>query len=89
VSDANGREATLSTVQLDFHQPQRFDLRYTGPDQARHRPVMVHLQLVVLPVTDAQMPAAAALVRRCVEQGLRAELAAAGRQPHARPVRSS
>jgi threonyl-tRNA synthetase len=104
IADANGREATLSTVQLDFHQPRRFDLRYTGPDQARHRPVMVHrsvigslerlvahlievhagafptwmapVQLVVLPVTDAQMPAAAALVRRCIEQGLRAELAA-------------
>ncbi|MDI5975778.1 threonine--tRNA ligase [Amycolatopsis magusensis] len=42
VADPAGREATLSTVQLDFHQPERFDLRYTGPDGRGHRPVMVH-----------------------------------------------
>ncbi|WAL69442.1 threonine--tRNA ligase [Amycolatopsis cynarae] len=46
VADGAGREATLSTVQIDFHQPERFDLRYLGPDGARHRPVMVHRSIV-------------------------------------------
>jgi hypothetical protein len=35
-------ESTLSTVQIDFHQPARFDLHYIGADGARHRPVVVH-----------------------------------------------
>jgi len=42
VVDPAGREETLSTVQLDFNQPERFDLCYTGPDGGRHRPVMIH-----------------------------------------------
>ncbi|WP_407911266.1 threonine--tRNA ligase [Kitasatospora sp. NE20-6] len=46
VSDRAGRESTLSTVQVDFHQPARFDLGYTGPDGARHRPVMVHRAVI-------------------------------------------
>ncbi|WP_242454497.1 threonine--tRNA ligase [Bailinhaonella thermotolerans] len=103
VADPAGRESTLSTVQVDFHQPERFDLSYIGPDGARHRPVMVHraiigsveravahlieahagafpawlapLQLVALPVTDQEVPAALELVRRCAERGLRADLA--------------
>jgi threonyl-tRNA synthetase len=46
VVDGAGRESTLSTVQIDFHQPERFDLHYTGPDGARHRPVMVHRSII-------------------------------------------
>jgi threonyl-tRNA synthetase len=46
IADPAGREATLSTVQIDFHQPERFDLRYIGPDGARHRPVMVHRSVI-------------------------------------------
>ncbi|MGV9855961.1 threonine--tRNA ligase [Streptomyces sp. NPDC003442] len=46
VADGAGRESTLSTVQVDFHQPERFDLRYVGPDGARHRPVMVHRSII-------------------------------------------
>ncbi|WP_432752691.1 threonine--tRNA ligase [Streptomyces sp. JL2001] len=46
VADAAGRESTLSTVQIDFHQPERFDLRYVGADGARHRPVMIHRSVV-------------------------------------------
>ncbi|KDN87057.1 threonine--tRNA ligase [Kitasatospora cheerisanensis] len=46
VVDAAGRESTLSTVQVDFHQPEQFDLHYIGPDGARHRPVMVHRSIV-------------------------------------------
>ncbi|MFD5560877.1 threonine--tRNA ligase [Kitasatospora griseola] len=46
VVDAAGRESTLSTVQVDFHQPEQFDLHYIGPDGARHRPVMVHRAII-------------------------------------------
>ncbi len=42
VVDPAGREETLSTVQLDFNQPERFDLGYLGSDGRRHRPVMIH-----------------------------------------------
>jgi threonyl-tRNA synthetase len=42
VTDPAGREETLSTVQLDFNQPERFGLRYIGSDGGRHRPVMIH-----------------------------------------------
>ncbi|MFG2130980.1 threonine--tRNA ligase [Streptomyces sp. NPDC048751] len=46
IEDRAGRESTLSTVQIDFHQPERFDLRYIGADGARHRPVMVHRSVI-------------------------------------------
>ncbi|GHH04922.1 threonine--tRNA ligase [Streptomyces lanatus] len=46
IADLVGREATLSTVQIDFHQPERFDLHYIGPDGAKHRPVMVHRSII-------------------------------------------
>ena len=103
IVDGAGREATLSTVQVDFHQPEQFDLHYIGPDGAKHRPVMVHrsiigsveravaqlieihggafpawlapTQLEILPVSDAELPAAADLLRRCLDLGLRARLA--------------
>lgn len=103
VTDSAGRESTMSTVQVDFHQPEQFDLHYVGADGARHRPVMVHrsivgsveravahllerhggafpawlapTQVVVLPVTDAELPGAQALAARCADRGLRAEVA--------------
>lgn len=103
VVDGAGRESSLSTVQVDFHQPEQFDLHYIGADGAKHRPVMVHrsivgsveravahlieqhdgafpawlapVQVAVLPVSDAEAPQAAAFARRCVEAGLRAEVA--------------
>ncbi|GAA0287599.1 threonine--tRNA ligase [Kineococcus aurantiacus] len=46
VADAAGREETLSTVQVDHVQPERFGLEYVGRDGARHRPVMVHRGLL-------------------------------------------
>ncbi|MFE6101661.1 threonine--tRNA ligase [Streptomyces laurentii] len=46
VADPAGRESTLSTVQVDFHQPERFGLAYIGPDGARHRPVMLHRSVI-------------------------------------------
>ncbi|MEU9149001.1 threonine--tRNA ligase [Streptomyces sp. NPDC048417] len=103
IADPAGRESTLSTVQIDFHQPERFDLRYVGADGGRHRPVMVHrsvigsveravahllevhggafpawlapVQLLVLPVAEAQWAQAEALVAAAVADGLRAEVA--------------
>ncbi|WP_306482525.1 threonine--tRNA ligase [Streptomyces sp. AS02] len=103
IADPSGREATLSTVQIDFHQPERFDLHYIGSDGAKHRPVMVHrsiigsveravahlieqhggafpawlapVQLLILPVSEAQVEAAQKLLRRALDAGLRAELA--------------
>ncbi|MDX3072724.1 threonine--tRNA ligase [Streptomyces sp. MI02-7b] len=103
VADGAGRESTLSTVQVDFHQPERFDLRYIGADGARHRPVMVHrsvigsveravahlveqhggafpawlapTQIAVLPVSADELPVAEALAERCLDLGLRAEVA--------------
>ncbi|WP_283678272.1 threonine--tRNA ligase [Lentilactobacillus sp. Marseille-Q4993] len=43
---ALGNEETLSTIQLDFMLPERFDLHYVGEDGKEHRPVMIHRGLV-------------------------------------------
>lgn len=45
-TDAIGREHQLATVQLDFVQPERFGLEYTGADGNAQRPVMVHSALL-------------------------------------------
>ncbi|MDP7069915.1 MAG: threonine--tRNA ligase [Phycisphaerales bacterium] len=42
VQDAIGRSWQLGTVQVDYNLPERFDLSYIGPDNAPHRPVMIH-----------------------------------------------
>ncbi len=103
IADSAEREASLSTVQVDFYLPERFGLEYIGADGARHRPVMVHrsvigsaeravahlidvyggafpawlapVQLVALPVADAQLPQADALAGQAVGRGLRAVVA--------------
>ncbi|MBY0442656.1 MAG: threonine--tRNA ligase [Mycobacteriaceae bacterium] len=43
--DALGRTWQMSTIQLDFNTPQRFELEYTAPDGTRQRPVMIHRAL--------------------------------------------
>ncbi|QBI22127.1 threonine--tRNA ligase [Egibacter rhizosphaerae] len=43
--DALGREWQLSTIQVDFNLPERFDITYAGEDGAEHRPFMVHRAL--------------------------------------------
>jgi threonyl-tRNA synthetase len=46
VNDALGREWQLSTIQVDFNLPARFDLEYIGDDGQAHRPYMVHRALM-------------------------------------------
>ncbi len=103
IADCGEREVSIGTVQVDFYQPERFELSYIGADGAKHRPVMVHrsvigslervvahlierhagafppwlapVQLVVLPITDAELPQADALSRRAIACGLRAGVA--------------
>jgi threonyl-tRNA synthetase len=45
VRDAIGRTWQLSTIQVDFNHPERFDLEYVGADNQRHRPIMLHRAL--------------------------------------------
>ena len=42
VKDVIGRDWQLGTVQVDYNNPERFDLSYIGSDNAPHRPVMIH-----------------------------------------------
>jgi threonyl-tRNA synthetase len=42
VTDAIGRKWQCATIQLDYMQPENFDLKYTGADNTEHRPVVVH-----------------------------------------------
>ncbi len=101
-NDAIGREWQGATIQLDFEQPERFGLEYTGEDNRPHRPVMIHRaifgtlerfvgfliehfagafplwlapeQVRVLPISDAQAPAARALHERLRAAGIRSHL---------------
>ena len=42
VKDALGRRWQLGTIQVDYNLPERFELEYTGEDNKKHRPVMIH-----------------------------------------------
>jgi threonyl-tRNA synthetase len=42
VKDAIGRRWQLGTIQVDYNLPERFELEYTGADNKKHRPVMIH-----------------------------------------------
>ncbi|MBA3019696.1 threonine--tRNA ligase [Propionicimonas sp.] len=102
VRDRRGHEETIATVQLDFNQPENFDLTYQAADGSRQRVVMIHrgtvgamervvaalleryqgrlpfwlapVQVVVLPVGEAQDEAARAAVDGLRAAGLRAEI---------------
>jgi threonyl-tRNA synthetase len=106
VIDPIERESTMSTIQLDFHQPAQFDLSYADVSGGRSRPVMIHrslvgsmerlfaylveahggafpvwyapVQILAVPVSDAQADAAAEFERAAVVAGLRVEVAADG-----------
>jgi threonyl-tRNA synthetase len=42
VKDAIGRKWQLGTIQVDYNLPERFELEYTGSDNQKHRPIMIH-----------------------------------------------
>jgi len=42
ITDAIGRKWQCATIQLDYEQPENFDLKYTGADNTEHRPVVIH-----------------------------------------------
>ena len=42
ITDAIGRKWQCATIQLDYNAPERFQLKYTGADNAEHRPVVIH-----------------------------------------------
>ena len=44
--DVLGREETISTIQVDFHLPEQFELEYVGEDGERHRPVILHAGVI-------------------------------------------
>ncbi len=46
IKDAIGRVWQCSTIQVDFNEPERFDLTYIGQDNERHRPIMIHRALL-------------------------------------------
>jgi threonyl-tRNA synthetase len=46
VRTALGKDETLSTIQIDFHLPERFELEYIGEDGQAHRPVVIHRGVV-------------------------------------------
>jgi threonyl-tRNA synthetase len=46
LADVMGHEETYSTIQIDFHLPNQFDLGYIGPDGHKHQPVMIHRAII-------------------------------------------
>ena len=46
IRDSIGRSWQCSTIQVDFNEPERFDLNYVGQDGEKHRPIMVHRALL-------------------------------------------
>ena len=46
IRDAIGREWQCSTIQVDFNEPERFDITYIGNDNQAHRPIMIHRALL-------------------------------------------
>jgi threonyl-tRNA synthetase len=75
MTDSLGRSWQLGTVQLDYSLPERFELAYTGADNAEHRPVMIHRALfgsferfigVLLEHLDGALPAWLAPVQAIV-----------------------
>jgi threonyl-tRNA synthetase len=46
VKDALGRDWQLTTIQLDFVQPENFDMTYVGEDGKRHRPAVLHIAII-------------------------------------------
>ncbi|GAB3758337.1 threonine--tRNA ligase [Microlunatus parietis] len=75
VLDAAGKEESIATVQLDFNQPERFDLSYIGEDGAAHRVLMIHRGIIgsmermaafLLEAYDGRLPLWLAPVQLCL-----------------------
>ena len=99
IRDVLGRSWQCSTIQVDFNEPERFDISYMAEDGQLHRPIMIHrallgslerflgvlieqyagafptwlapVQVVVIPITDAQLEPARQIASKCEEAGLR------------------
>lgn len=96
VLDAAGREESIATVQLDFNQPERFDLGYIGEDGAAHRVLMIHRGIIgsmermaafLLEAYDGRLPIWLAPVQVCLLPVAAAHLDAA--EDAARLLRSA
>lgn len=102
IKDSQGRDWQLATVQLDFHMPQAFDLKYVKKDGTFGKPVMIHraifgsferfiailtehyqgafpmwlspVQVILLPITDAQNAFTKKVLEMLKKEGLRAEI---------------
>ncbi len=75
VIDAAGKEESIATVQLDFNQPERFDLSYTGADGSAQRVIMIHRGVIgsmermtafLLEAYDGRLPIWLAPVQVCL-----------------------
>jgi len=99
IKDVLDRPWQCSTIQVDFNEPERFDITYMGQDGQLHRPIMIHrallgslerflgvliehyagafpvwlapVQVLVIPITDAQLEGARKVASICQEHGLR------------------
>src|ERR1700691_4135211 len=84
LADVMGHQETYSTIQIDFHLPNQFELGYIGADGQPHRPVMIHrgaipvwlapVQAVVLPITERQNEYAKQVLEKLLDSGARVEL---------------
>jgi threonyl-tRNA synthetase len=100
--DAIGRTWQMSTIQLDFNLPERFELEYVGSDGEKHRPIMLHralfgsierffgvltehyaghfppwlapVQVVCVPITEAQIPYLQSFAQTLRAKGVRVEV---------------
>ena len=100
--DAIGRTWQMSTIQLDFNLPERFELEYVGKDGEKHRPIMLHralfgsierffgvltehyaghfppwlapVQVVCVPITEAQVPYLQSFAQTLRFKGIRVEV---------------
>ena len=80
VKDAIGRRWQLGTIQVDYNLPERFQLEYTGADNQKHRPVMIHRApfgsmerfVAVLPISDKYNDYANEVCRQLNDSDVRA-----------------
>jgi threonyl-tRNA synthetase len=87
ITDAIGRNWQCATIQLDYEQPQNFDLKYIGADNTEHRPVLIHraifgsferfiapVQAVMIPIADRHVEYCRQVRDRLNAAGLRVDI---------------